>query len=177
MNIICIYYYIIHIIVSITMDEANFVKITEKLLIKMIAINYKINDEIRLNKSDKEHMEHILKCAKLYNKLIKTKEKDEKENEMYEVFEAVNQDFDFEGFSDFSDELKSDSKPEPNNEDKIPASITFENTDDIEVTYETDPELIEICKANKIKFDELTKVSFEKLNNIQDSFWRTVDVV
>jgi hypothetical protein len=45
-----------------------------------------------------------------------------------------------------------------------------------EISYETDEKLIELCKKNKIRFDELTMQCSIQLQNIQDSFWTTVDV-
>jgi hypothetical protein len=161
----------------------DFVKITEKLLIKMIAINYKINEEIPLNTSDKEQMVFITKSARLFNKLNenlkieKGKEvKDKKHDKLYEIFETSDQEFDFEGFSDYSDDNKSDDKKNDVKNETYPKIEKIDIVDE-EITYETDPELIEICKINKIKFDELTKKLAEKLNNVQDSFWTTIDVV
>lgn len=45
-----------------------------------------------------------------------------------------------------------------------------------EISYETDPELMEICASNLIKFDEFTKRCNNELHSVQDSFWSTVDI-
>lgn len=151
----------------------DFNKLTEKMLIRMIGINYKMNEGIPLSNKDKEQFPIIIKCAKVFNKLNenlkleKKKDKIEDYNNLYGIFEPSEQESNFEGFSDLSDENKDEIKNEPKTDPKI----------DDKITYETDLELIEICKTNKTKFDELTKQLSEKLNNVQDSFWTTIDCV
>ncbi len=173
----------------------NFTGITEPLLIKMIAINYKITEDMPLNANDKEHMKIIRRCAELYNNLnekikIDTGRNKYKNNsdtpfgEMHDLFDMENG-FgdvgvdDFSGYSDYSDlsdvsgETKIDTIKDPKSEEKKINELIIEEP----ITYETDPELIEICKENKIKFDELTKKLLIDLNTVQDSFWTTVDVM
>ncbi len=165
----------------------EFSGIVEGLLIKLIAINYKINDDLPLNKSDREQMEIIKRCASLYNTLnssLKLKKYEDKNDadvklgNMYGIFDTANDSDDlgaddFSGFSDYSDQ--SDNSGEVKINIKTDTKVE-EPVIDEPITYETDPELIEICKENKIKFDELTKKLLINLNTVQDSFWTTIDV-
>lgn len=167
-----------------------YIKLIEPLIIKMVAISYKITVDIPLSDEDKLQIENIKKCATLFNELNKGRgnilieQNEENKNISGEDSNLIsdsnsnlhsdsnsnlNVDPDFD-FSLFVDDNKSiiNFQPESTN--------TKEDKTENEISYDTDPELIEICKSNKIKFDEYTKQDFIKLQNIQDSFWRTTDV-
>lgn len=184
----------------------DYIKRTEKLLTTIVAISYKISTKIPLSKNDLEQIEHITKCANLYKELNKNKCDDDvgkeesvkndnvKNDNKYLVTDTNISDITNHSLPDtvsnkctdivVSDIADTSTEVDPFFDfsmfvDENRNIINFPKEDDKkedEITYENDPELIEICNANKIKFDELIKQNIIKLDNIQNSFWGTIDV-
>lgn len=171
----------------------EYIKHIEPLLIKIIATSYKITAQVPLSEADLKQMENIKKCADLFRELNKdskdilfldkkceNKNSDTDSDNTKLVLNNTDNEFAFDinldnDFSLFVDENKNLINCNNNSTDTNSDSNKKENNKK-EISYETDPELIEICKKNKILFDEFTKQNYVKLQNIQDSFWSTVDV-
>jgi hypothetical protein len=150
----------------------EYSKLTESLILRMVAIGYKESAHIPLSDDDKRHREYIMECATMYNKLSENgdKIKNEMKNEMENEIKIENTDLlDTPNlFEDIPD---------------LPLSFNFDNKEIVKYddkkdapTFKTNPELIELAKNNKIKFDELTNLCNEKLKNTYDSFWNVVKV-
>jgi hypothetical protein len=164
----------------------SYTKLIEPLLIKMVATNYKVTSGIELSEEDLVQMDYIKQCVDLFLKLNKDtgvplfrgkngnnsnndNSNNEKTREPEIMEKTITMDNPFEvdsqlDFNSFVDENKS--------------IVVFNNkeNDEVELSYETDPKLIEICHNNKVMFDEFTKNDTIKLDNLQDSFWKTIDV-
>ena len=163
----------------------SYTKLIEPLLIKLVATNYKVTSGIELSKEDLIQMDYIKQCVKLFLELNKengvplfrgqngdtsNEEKIREKTREPEIMEkTMTMDNPFEvdsqlDFNSFVDENKS--------------IVVFNNkeNDEVELSYETDPKLIEICHNNKVMFDEFTKNDALKLNNLQDSFWSIIEL-
>jgi hypothetical protein len=126
------------------MDTSKFPKMIEPLLFKLVALNYKISENHQLTNSEFEDIKIIGDVVKHYNNII------------------GGEDDYYSGFSDYSDnsdenkidpkkeekkeekEVKKEEKQEEKKEEKQEEKKEDENPK--EITYEDDPQLIEICK-------------------------------
>jgi hypothetical protein len=157
----------------------------EPLITKMVAISYKTLVNIPLSESDKRHMEYILECAKMYDNMAsndkviheeKKVEQKEKENKAYNWFDEIPDTIPENWFKDDTDEIPdifTDSRELTVHND---FKDKKEEKKEDEITFETNEQLMEIAKNNKIKFDELTKKCTEELKNINDSFWTVIEI-
>lgn len=169
----------------------DYGKVIEPLITKMVAISYKTITKIPLSESDKRHMEYIIECAKMYNnmtsndkvmnekkveeKKIEEKNVNGKEKDTYNWYDdepAIIPDDWFKDDVEIPD-IFSDSREIIVHDD---SKDKKEDKKEDEITFETNEQLIEIAKNNKIKFDELTKKCNEELEHVNDSYWTVIEI-
>lgn len=128
-------------------DYIKEMDVVERLCLRMLAINYKVASNTPLTEQDIRQQKYLTECA--------------------ELFEKLNNDYINE----------QNAKEIIKNEQNLLLSDVNTSTDIVVVpeeepiSFETDQELIEICRLAASQFNDITNKYHDELKNIQKSFW------
>jgi len=131
----------------------NEMDVVDKLCLRLIAINYKIAKNMPLTEQDIRHQTYLIQCAELFEKLNNEYVNEQNAKEIINNVEKQEQKL-------FCDNISPSTCTD---------IVVVPEEDPI--SFETDLELIEICKLAESKFNDITNKYHVELKNIQRSFW------